>query len=47
LAELVLKYLPQYHFFSADLRRFPGEVAGQVADFPEDVDLAAELDIEY
>jgi hypothetical protein len=28
LAELVLRYLPQYHFFSAELQRFPVEVAG-------------------
>jgi hypothetical protein len=32
VADLVLRYLPQYHFFSADLRRFPPQVVRQAAD---------------
>ncbi len=47
VADLILKFLPQYYFFSADLRRFPAEVVRQAADFTEDADLAAGLDIEY
>jgi hypothetical protein len=47
VAELVLRYLPQYHFFHADLRRFPDEVVRHAADLAEGFDLAADLDVEY
>ncbi len=47
VAELVLRYLPQYHFFHADLRRFPGDVVRQAADLTEGYDSASDLDVEY
>jgi hypothetical protein len=47
VAELVLGYLPQYHFFHADLRRFPDQVVRRAADLAAESDLAADLDVEY
>ena len=47
VAELVLGYLPQYHFFHADLRRFPDEVVRRAADLATESDLAGDLDVEY
>jgi len=47
LAELILRYLPQYHFFSADLRRFPAEVARNLEKVAEGYALTAELEVEY
>jgi len=47
VAELILRYLPQYHFFHADLRRFPPEVVRQAEDLAEGFDLAADLEVEY
>ena len=47
VAELVLRYLPQYHFFHADLRRFPPEVVRQASHLAEGPDLATDLEVEY
>jgi hypothetical protein len=47
LAELILRYLPQYHFFSAEIRRFPPEVAGNLEKVAEEYALTAELNVEY
>jgi hypothetical protein len=47
VAQLVLGYLPQYHFFHADLRRFPDEVVRRAADLAAESDLATGLDVEY
>jgi hypothetical protein len=47
LAELILRYLPQYHFFSAELRRFPAEVARNLEKVAEEFALTAELNVEY
>lgn len=47
VAQLVLGYLPQYHFFHADLRRFPDEVVRRAADLAAESDLATDLDVEY
>jgi hypothetical protein len=45
LAELILRYLPQYHFFSADLRRFPPEVARQAEGLVEGYELIPDLEV--
>jgi hypothetical protein len=46
LAELILRYLPQYHFFSAELQLFPAEVArlaeGMVEGYESTADLEAD-----
>jgi hypothetical protein len=47
LAELILRYLPQYHFFHADLRRFPAEVVQRAARLTGEPDLAGNLEVEY
>jgi hypothetical protein len=47
LAELILRYLPQYHFFSAELRLFPTEVARQAEQLVEGYDLTPDLEVEY
>jgi hypothetical protein len=47
LAALILRYLPQYHFFHADLRRFPAEVVPQAARLTGEPDLAGNLEVEY
>jgi hypothetical protein len=47
LAELVLRYLPQYHFFHADLRRFPAEMVQRAARLTGEPDLAGNLEVEY
>ncbi len=47
VAELVLRYLPQYHFFHADLRRFPAEVVRHAGELAEGLGSAADLDVEY
>jgi hypothetical protein len=47
LAELILRYLPQYHFFSAELRCFPAEVARNLEKVAEEYALTGELNVEY
>ena len=47
LAELILRYLPQYHFFSAELQLFPAEVACLAENLVEGYEVAAELEVEY
>jgi hypothetical protein len=46
LAELILRYLPQYHFFSAELQLFPAEVARLAENLVEGYEVAADLDAE-
>ena len=47
LAELILRHLPQYHFFSAELRLFPAEVARHAEQLVEGYDVAPDLGVEY
>jgi hypothetical protein len=47
LAELVLRYLPQYHFFSAELQLFPAEVARLAENLVEGYEVTADLEGEY
>ena len=44
LAELILRYLPQYYFFSAELQLFPGEVARLAENLVEGYEVAADLE---
>jgi hypothetical protein len=44
LAELILRYLPQYHFFSAELQLFPTEVARLAENLVEGYEVAADLE---
>jgi hypothetical protein len=44
LAELILRYLPQYDFFSAQLRLFPAEVVRPSPEVVEGYEWAAELE---
>jgi hypothetical protein len=44
LAELILRYLPQYHFFSADLQLFPAEVGRLAEGMVEGYEVAAGLE---
>ena len=44
LAELILRYLPQYHFFSAELQRFPAEVARLAENLVEGYESTADLE---
>jgi hypothetical protein len=46
LAELILRYLPQYHFFSAELQRFPVEVARLAEGLVEGYEVAADPEAE-
>jgi hypothetical protein len=46
LAELILRYLPQYHFFSAELQRFPVEVAQLAEGLVEGYEVAADAEVE-
>ena len=41
LAELILRYLPQYYFFSAELHLFPAEVARQAENLVEGYETTA------
>jgi hypothetical protein len=43
LAELILRYLPQYHFFSTELQLFPPEVARLAENLVEGYEVAADL----
>jgi hypothetical protein len=47
LAELVLRYLPQYHFFSTELRLFPAKVGRHAEQLVEGYDVATDLEVEY
>jgi hypothetical protein len=47
VADLVLRYLPQYYFFSADLRLFPEEIIRRAGKSPESDEFGPDLDIEY
>ncbi len=47
LAELILRYLPQYHFFSAELHLFPAEVVRQAEALVEGYEFPGELEVEY
>jgi len=42
LAELILRYLPQYHFFSAELQLFPPKVARLAENLVEGYEVAAD-----
>jgi len=44
LAELILRYLPQYHFFSAELQWFPAEVSRLPENLVEGYEMAADLE---
>jgi hypothetical protein len=44
LAELILRYLPPYHFFSAELRLFPPEVARLAENLVEGYELPPDLE---
>ncbi|MCK9378404.1 MAG: nucleotidyltransferase domain-containing protein [Syntrophobacterales bacterium] len=44
LAELILRYLPQYYFFSAELQLFPAEVARLAENLVEGYEVAADLE---
>jgi hypothetical protein len=44
LAELILRYLPQYYFFSAELQLFPPEVARLAEHLVEGYEVAADLE---
>jgi hypothetical protein len=44
LAELILRYLPHYHFFSAELQLFPAEVARLAENLVEGYEVAADLE---
>jgi hypothetical protein len=46
LAELILRYLPHYHFFSAELQLFPPEVARLAENLVEGYEVAADLEID-
>ena len=44
LAELILRYLPQYDFFSAELQLFPPQVARLAENLVEGYEMAADLE---
>lgn len=46
LAELILRYLPQYDFFSAQLHLFPAEVVRQARGLVEGYELTVDLEVE-
>lgn len=47
VAELIWRYLPQYHFFSAELRLFPEEIVRRAGKSAESFDFPGDLEIEY
>ncbi len=47
VAALVLRYLPQYDFFSTELDMFPQELAPDAAQFAAGVELTEEESLEY
>jgi hypothetical protein len=46
LAELILRYLPQYHFFSAELQFFPPDVTRLAENLVEGYETAPDLEID-
>jgi hypothetical protein len=46
LAELILRYLPQYYFFSAELQLFPAEVARLAENLVEGYEVAPDLEMD-
>jgi hypothetical protein len=44
LAELILRYLPQYYFFSSELQLFPAEVVRLAENLVEGYEVAADLE---
>jgi hypothetical protein len=46
LAELILRYLPQYYFFSSQLNLFPPEVVRPAQGLVEGYELSEELDLD-
>jgi hypothetical protein len=46
LAELVLRYLPQYYFFSAELQWFPAEVARLAENLVEGYEVPPDLEMD-
>ena len=46
LAELILRYLPQYYFFSSQLNLFPPEVVRQAQGLVEGYEVATDLEFE-
>jgi hypothetical protein len=44
LAELILRYLPQYYFFSSELQLFPAEVTRLAENLVEGYEVAADLE---
>jgi hypothetical protein len=46
LAELIVRYLPQYYFFSSQLNLFPPEVVRQVEGLVEGYEMATDLEVE-
>jgi hypothetical protein len=44
LAELILRYLPHYHFFSAELQLFPAQVARLAENLVEGYEVAGDLE---
>jgi hypothetical protein len=47
LAELILRYLPQYYFFSAELQWFPPEVARLAENLVEGYESTADLEADW
>ena len=47
LAELILRYLPQYYFFSAELQWFPPEVARLAENLVEGYESTADLEANW
>lgn len=46
LAELIVRFLPQYHFFSSQLNLFPNEVVRHAAGLVEGYEVSPELDLD-
>jgi hypothetical protein len=47
VADLTLRYLPQYHFFSANLRKFPEALVREAMRFGDESGLLTDWNIEY
>jgi hypothetical protein len=47
LAELILRYLPQYDFFTSQLHLFPPEVGRHAEQLVEGYDVATDLEVDY
>lgn len=46
LAELILRYLPQYYFFSSQLNLFPPEVVRPAQELVEGYEMSGDLDVD-